>query len=86
MIALCQLNELRERMLIVCRFQSKTTYFLAKKRPSLVFNSGYQLHAPLNDFFFHISEVNFRWTSIKCFHDDTPVLLAAVEFRMETFD
>ena len=37
-ITLCQLNELRERMLIVCRFQSRTTYFLAKKRPSLVFN------------------------------------------------
>ena len=26
----------REKMLIVRRFQSKTTYFLAKKRPSLV--------------------------------------------------
>ena len=32
-----QLNELRERMLIVCRFQSKKTYFLAKTLPSLVF-------------------------------------------------
>ena len=36
-ITLCQLNELRERKLIVRRFQSKATYFLAKKRPSLVF-------------------------------------------------
>ena len=31
MITLWQLNELRERILIVCRFQSKTTYFLAKE-------------------------------------------------------
>ena len=46
---------------------------------------GYQLHAPLNDFFSN-SKVKFRWTSIKCFHDDNPVLLAAVEFIMETFD
>ena len=30
-------TELRERMLIVCRFQSKTTYSLAKKLPLLVF-------------------------------------------------
>ena len=37
-ITLCQLNEPRERMLIVCRFQSKKTYFLAKKLPSLFFN------------------------------------------------
>ena len=36
-ITLYQLNELRERMLIVCRFQSRITYFLAKKLPSLVF-------------------------------------------------
>ena len=37
-ITLCQLNELRIRMLIIRRFQmSKTTYFLAKKLPSLVF-------------------------------------------------
>ena len=28
----------------------------------------------LSTTFFHISKVNFRWTSIKCFHDDTPVL------------
>ena len=35
--------------------------------------------------FFHISKaVKFRWTSIKCFHDDTSVLLVAVEFVMET--
>ena len=30
-------NELRERMFIVRRFQSKTTCFLARKLPSLVF-------------------------------------------------
>ena len=36
-ITLCRLNELWERMLIVRRFQSKTTHFLAKKLPSLVF-------------------------------------------------
>ena len=47
--------------------------------------SGYQQHAPLNDFFLY-SKVKFWWTSIKCFHDDTPVPLEAVEFVMETFD
>ena len=31
------LNELQGRMLIVRRFPSKTTYFLAKKLPSFVF-------------------------------------------------
>ena len=31
------LNELQKRMLIVRRFQSKTTYFIAKELPSLVF-------------------------------------------------
>ena len=36
--------------------------------------------------YFHISKVKFRWTSIKCFHENSPVLLAAVEFVMETFD
>ena len=36
-ITFCQLNEIRERMLIVRRFQSTTTYFSAKKRPCLVF-------------------------------------------------
>ena len=86
MITLCQLNELPERLLIVRCFQSKTAYFLAKKLSSLSFYSGYQLHAPLNNFFSHNSKVKFRWTSIKCFHDDTPVLLTAVEFVMETFD
>ena len=30
-------NELQGRMLIVCRFQSLTTSFLAKKLPSFVF-------------------------------------------------
>ena len=29
--------------------------------------------------FFHISKVKFRWVSIKCFHDDSPVLLTVVE-------
>jgi len=36
--------------------------------------------------FLSYSKAKFRWTSIKCFHDDTPVLLAAVEFVMKTFD
>ena len=31
------LNELQQRMLIVCRFQNKTTYFLAKKLPTFLF-------------------------------------------------
>ena len=31
------LNELQGRMLIVCRFQSLTTYFLAKILPSFLF-------------------------------------------------
>ena len=35
-IALCQLNELRERMLIFRRFQSKITYFL-QGRPTNLF-------------------------------------------------
>ena len=34
-------------------------------------------HAPLNDIFSY-SKVKLRWTSIKCFHDNSPVLLAAV--------
>ena len=46
---------------------------------------SYQLHMPLNDFFSYL-KVKFRWTSMKCFHDNTPVLLVAVEFDMETFD
>ena len=47
--------------------------------------SGYQLHAPAI-IFSHILKVKFRWTSIKSFHNDTPVLLVAVEFVKETFD
>ena len=35
---------------------------------------------------FHILKVKFRWTSNKCFHDETPAILAAGEFIMETFD
>ena len=31
--------------------------------------SGYQSHAPSNDFF-HISKTTFWWTSIKCIHDN----------------
>lgn len=38
--------------------------------------------SPSTTFFFHISKENFRWTSIKSFHDDTPVLLVTVEFLM----
>ena len=34
--------------------------------------------------FFYVSKLKFR--SIKCFHDNSPALLAAVEFAMETFD
>ena len=33
--------------------------------------------------FVHISKLKFRWTSI---HDNSPVLLEAVEFVMEAFD
>ena len=33
--------------------------------------------APFNDFLSY-SKVKFRWKSIKCFHDDTPLLLAAI--------
>ena len=36
-ITLFILNELQGRMLIVRRFQSKTTYFFTKKLPSFVF-------------------------------------------------
>ena len=43
---------------------------------------GRQLLSPLR----HPFSPKFRWTSIKCFHDHSPVLLAAVEFVMETFD
>ena len=34
----------------------------------------------------YISKLKFGCTSIKCLHDNSPVLLAAVEFVMETFD
>ena len=34
--------------------------------------SGYQSHAPFNDFF-PISKTKFWWTSVKCFHDDSCV-------------
>ena len=65
-----------------------TTVTASTTRPhnsDIIGYSGYQLHAPLNDIFY-VSKVIFRWTSIKCFHGDTPVLLAAVEFVVGTFD
>ena len=51
---------------------------------ALYFKNAMRVCAPQGPFF--ISKVKFRWTSIKSFHDDTPVLLAAVEFVMDTFD
>ena len=52
---------------------------------ALYFKNAMRVSAP-QGLFFTVSKVKFRLTSIKSFHDDTPVLLAAVEFVMETFD
>ena len=42
---------------------------------------------PQSFFFFSFeTQAKFGWTSIKCFHDNSPVHLAAVEFVMETFE
>ena len=64
----------------------RQNYIRSPCRPAThLLSLGCQLRAPLNDFISN-SKVKFRWTSIKCFHDDNPVLLAAVEFVKETFD
>ena len=39
--------------------------------------SGYQSHAPLNDFF-PIWKTKFWWTSLKCFHDNSRVHFVSV--------
>ena len=41
------------------------------------FYSGYQSHAPSNDFF-PFSKTKFWWTSIKRFHDNSPVHCVSV--------
>ena len=53
--------------------------------------NGCYIHSVINQTrpsttFFHISKVRFRWVSIKCFHDNSPVFLVEVEFVMEAFD
>ena len=35
---------------------------------------------------FHSSKKKLRWTSIKCFHDNSPVLLSAVEFVSKIYE
>ena len=42
--------------------------------------SGYQSHAPFNDFF-PISKTKFWWTSIKCIHDKNRVHFVSVSRR-----
>ena len=40
--------------------------------------SGYQSHAPFNDFLFSISKAKFWWALVKCFHDNSRVHFVSV--------
>ena len=54
------------------------------QRKVFVVYSSYQSHTPLNVFAFF--ETQFGSMSINCFHNNSPVHLAAVQFIRETFD